>query len=217
MADQKTAIDQKLTGQPVVIKKYANRRLYDTSTSAYVTLDHLSALVKDGVDFIVQDAKSGEDITRSVLTQIIVEYESRGENLLPINFLRQMIRFYGDSIQALVPGYLDMSMEAFAKQQEQLREQLQKTFMPAMPGFPMAAGAMFPTNLEDTVRSNMAFYEQSMKLFGPMMQNYAQAYKTMADPKTASKPGDFDMMSQMRAQMDLMQRQLDMMMGRKSS
>ena len=110
----------------VVIKKYANRRLYNTATSSYVTLDHLCQMVKDGVEFAVYDAKSGEDITRSVLTQIIVEEESKGQNLLPINFLRQLISFYGDNLQFLVPRYLEHTMEYFARNQESLGPELQQ-------------------------------------------------------------------------------------------
>jgi len=109
--------EEKAKAEPVVIKKYANRRLYNTQTSSYVTLDHLAGMVKDGVEFEVQDARTGEDITRSVLTQIIFEEEAKGQNLLPIKFLRQLIRFYGDSLQAFVPGYLDMSMDSFTKNQ----------------------------------------------------------------------------------------------------
>ena len=108
----------------VVIKKYANRRLYNTKSSAYVTLEHLSEMVKDGTDFVVYDAKSGEDITRKVLTQIIFEEESSGQSLLPIQFLRQLIRFYGDSMQALVPSYLEMSLDSFTQQQERMRKQM---------------------------------------------------------------------------------------------
>src|SRR6201994_842966 len=109
---------------PVIIKKYANRRLYNTKTSTYVTLDHLAAMVKEGVEFEVRDARTGEEITRSVLTQIIFEEEAKGQSLLPVKFLRQLIRFYGDSLQSFVPGYLDMSMEGFTKNQEQMRSRL---------------------------------------------------------------------------------------------
>ena len=111
---------------PVVIKKYANRRLYNTATSSYVTLDHLSQMVKEQTDFVVYDAKTGEDITRSVLTQIIVEEESKGQNLLPIQFLRQLISFYGGQMQSLVPSYLELSLNAFSQQQERMREQFDK-------------------------------------------------------------------------------------------
>jgi polyhydroxyalkanoate synthesis repressor PhaR len=114
---------------PVVIKKYANRRLYNTATSAYVTLDHLSQMVKDKTDFVVYDAKTGEEITRSVLTQIIFEEESKGgQTLPPIPFLRQLISFYGDSLQGVVPQYLEMSMTQFARNQEQMRRYLQNAF-----------------------------------------------------------------------------------------
>jgi len=109
---------------PITIKKYANRRLYNTATSSYVTLDHLCQMVQDGVDFVVYDAKTGEDITRPVLTQIIVEEEAKGQNLLPIKFLRQLIGFYGDSLQWMVPRYLEHMMEDFATNQERLRHSL---------------------------------------------------------------------------------------------
>jgi polyhydroxyalkanoate synthesis repressor PhaR len=112
----------------VVIKKYANRRLYNTATSTYVTLDDLSSMVKSGTDFVVYDAKTGEDITRSVLTQIIFEEEGKGTNLLPINFLRQLIRYYGDQMQAFVPGYLEFSLENLAKEQDKIREQMMGAF-----------------------------------------------------------------------------------------
>src|SRR6516162_11029618 len=111
-------------GERVVIQKYANRRLYNTASSSYVTLEHLSEMVKKGVDFVVYDAKTNEDITRSVLTQIIFEEESRGQNLLPIQFLRQLIRFYGDQMQAFLPSYLELSLDSFIRQQERLRSQL---------------------------------------------------------------------------------------------
>lgn len=143
---------------PIVIKKYANRRLYNTATSSYVTLDYLSEMVKSGDDFVVYDAKSGEDITRSVLTQIIFEEENKGQNLLPIQFLRQLIQFYGDSLQGFVPSYLEMSMNAFSHNQEKLRDQMRDTFGGA-PGFKM---------FEETARQNMALFEQAMKMFSPM-------------------------------------------------
>lgn len=152
---------RKTKGDPdiIVIKKYANRRLYNTATSSYVTLDFLSELVKSGHDFVVYDAKSGEDITRPVLTQIIVEQEGKGQNLLPVQFLRQLITFYGDKMQGYVPSYLEMSMDAFARNQEQFREQLDSTLgstLGANPGYKM---------IEESVRKNMAMYEQAMKMF----------------------------------------------------
>src|SRR3954471_17781174 len=126
-------------GERVVIKKYANRRLYNTASSSYVTLEHLSEMVKKGVDFVVYDAKTNEDITRPVLTQIIFDEESRGQNLLPIQFLRQLIRFYGDSMQALVPSYLELSLDSFTQQQERMRKQFADTI-----GGAMGAGGIAP-------------------------------------------------------------------------
>lgn len=141
----------------ITIKKYANRRLYNTATSCYVTLDHLSQMVKDGQDFVVFDAKSGEDITRSVLTQIIVEEENKGQNLLPISFLRQLIAFYGDSMQWMVPKYLEHSMESFAHNQDQMRQMMKDTL-----------GGMFPFgNLEEVGKQNMAMFEKAMSMFSP--------------------------------------------------
>jgi polyhydroxyalkanoate synthesis repressor PhaR len=141
----------------VIIKKYANRRLYNTKSSAYVTLEHLSEMVKDGADFVVYDAKTGEDITRSVLTQIIFDEESRGQNLLPIQFLRQLIRFYGDSMQAFVPSYLELSLDSFTRQQERMRSQVTGAVG-------SAAGIGF---LEDQVRQNLVLFNRAMKMFSP--------------------------------------------------
>ena len=112
---------------PITIKKYANRRLYNMATSNYVTLDYLATMVKEGRDFVVYDAKSGEDITRQILTHIIVEEEGKGQNLLPISFLRHLISFYGDSLESVVPNYLEHSMKAFAQNQEQMRDYMQNT------------------------------------------------------------------------------------------
>ena len=138
---------------PVRIKKYANRRLYNTSTSSYVTLDYLAQMVRNGVDFTVEDAKTGEDITRSVLTQIIVEEEAKGQNMLPINFLRQLISLYGDNLQFLVPRYLEQSMESFAKNQEQMRSVMQESF-----------GGILPLQrFEEMSKQNMTFFEQAMQ------------------------------------------------------
>jgi polyhydroxyalkanoate synthesis repressor PhaR len=142
---------------PVVIKKYANRRLYNTSTSSYVTLDDLSRMVKAGREFVVYDAKTGEEITRAVLTQIIVEEEQKGQNLLPISFLRQLISLYGDSMQWLVPRYLEHAMTTFARNQEQMRKNLQDAF-----------GGLFPFGpLEEMGKQNLALFEKAMKMFSP--------------------------------------------------
>src|ERR1700753_1861730 len=151
-------------GDRVVIKKYANRRLYNTRSSAYVTLDDLAGMVREGVDFVVYDAKTGEEITRSVLTQIIFEEESRGQNLLPIQFLRQLIRFYGDSMQALVPSYLELSLDSFTQQQERMRKQFADTLGGAMPGGLGKGGLGF---FEEQVRQNMMLFDRAMKMFSP--------------------------------------------------
>ncbi len=149
----------------VVIKKYANRRLYNTRSSSYVTLEHLSEMVKQGVDFQVFDAKTNEEITRSVLTQIIFEEEGRGQNLLPIQFLRQLIRFYGDSMQALVPSYLEMSLDSFTQQQERMRKQFSTT----LGGAPaLMAGAPGMKYFEDQIHQNMQLFDRAMKMFSPV-------------------------------------------------
>jgi polyhydroxyalkanoate synthesis repressor PhaR len=157
---------------PVVIKKYANRRLYNTATSAYVTLDHLSQMVKEKTDFVVYDAKTGDDITRSVLTQIIVEEESKGgQTLLPIPFLRQLISFYGDSLQSVVPQYLEMSMTQFARNQEQMRRYLQNAF-----GFNPFQ------QFESMGKQNMAMFEEAMRMFNPFQRGQGGAIGPGARP-----------------------------------
>jgi len=142
---------------PVIIKKYANRRLYNTATSSYVTLDNLSQMVRLGGDFVVYDAKNGDDITRSVLTQIIVEEEQKGQNLLPISFLRQIIGFYGNNMEWVVPRYLEFTMKSFARNQEQLAKSVGGSFT-----------GLFPfTAFEDVGKQNMALFEKAMKMFSP--------------------------------------------------
>src|SRR5580658_2713083 len=148
--------EQAAGSKPVVVKKYANRRLYNTATSSYVTLEDLAKMIKEGGDFIVHDAKTNEDLTRSVLTQIIVEQEQKGQNLLPISFLRQLIGFYGDSMQFLVPGYLEQAMVAFARNQDQMRDTLRATF------------GIFPFGqFEQMGKQNMALFEQALKMLSP--------------------------------------------------
>ncbi len=162
--------------EPTVIKKYANRRLYDTGRSSYVTLEDLCEMVKEGHDFAVYDAKSGEDITRAVLTQIIVDQEGKeeGSSLLPIGFMKNLIGFYGDNIQSMVPGYLEQTLETFVKNQEQIREQISKSLegMNTMPGMQN----MFPqgtTNFEDITKKNMEMFQSAMKMFKPFAMNFA--------------------------------------------
>jgi polyhydroxyalkanoate synthesis repressor PhaR len=163
----------------VVIKKYANRRLYNTASSSYVTLEHLSDMVKKGVDFVVYDAKTNEEITRSVLTQIIFEEESRGQNLLPIQFLRQLIRFYGDSMQALVPSYLELSLDAFTQQQERMRKQFADT---------LGGGKGGLGYFEDQVRQNMMLFDRAMKMFSPFTFPAQPGAAAPAEPSPAPAP-----------------------------
>jgi polyhydroxyalkanoate synthesis repressor PhaR len=141
---------------PVIVKKYANRRLYNTESSSYITLENLAEMVRKDRDFVVYDAKSGEDITRGVLTQIIVEEEGKGHAMLPTTFLRQLIGFYGDNVQSVVPRYLEQTMSSFARQQENMRAAMQKT-----------VGAFLPPGMEDVGRKNMAMMERAMTLFTP--------------------------------------------------
>lgn len=145
------------SGETITIKKYANRRLYNTATSSYVTLDHLAEMVRVGEDFAVIDAKSGDDLTRAVLTQIIFEQENKGQNLLPVSFLRQLIGLYGDNLQSFVPTYLEMSMDAFNKNQEAMRRSMSEAFTAPTSGMRI---------FEDAARKNMAFFEQGLKMFG---------------------------------------------------
>jgi polyhydroxyalkanoate synthesis repressor PhaR len=143
--------------QPTTIKKYANRRLYNTGTSTYVTLEDLASMVKDGEDFLVYDAKSGDDITRSVLAQIIFEQENKaGQNLLPTTFLRQLIRFYGDSMQMVVPKYLEQAIASLTQEQEKFRKQISTS----LSGTPFAP-------LEEQVRRNMELFQQTFSMFKP--------------------------------------------------
>jgi polyhydroxyalkanoate synthesis repressor PhaR len=185
------------TAEPVTIKKYANRRLYNTGTSTYVTLEDLAAMVKTGEDFVVYDAKTGEDITRSVLTQIIFEQENKeGQNLLPIAFLRQLIRFYGDSMQMLVPRYLEVSIESLTREQEKFRQQMAQAFGVS----PFGA-------LEDQVRRNMEMFERAFAMFTPFARRESQSGEAAAEPeKTPSKTGDID---DLKRQLDEMKRKVD--------
>jgi len=178
--------------EPTTIKKYANRRLYNTGTSTYVTLEDLALMVKSGEAFVVYDAKSGEDITRSVLTQIIFEQESKGQNLLPITFLRQLIRFYGDSLQNLVPTYLDFSIDSLTREQEKFRGQLANTFGPS------AFSAM-----EETVRRNTEMFEQAMRMFLP----FGAAGRTDAAAPAPERPAERP--ARAEADYDALKRQLD--------
>jgi polyhydroxyalkanoate synthesis repressor PhaR len=178
--------------KPTVIKKYANRRLYDTGTSTYVTLEDLAAMVKRGEDFVVSDAKSGEDITRSVLAQIVSEQENKeGQSLLPIAFLRQLIRFYGDSMQMLVPRFLEQSMSSLTSQQGKFREQMAQAF--GVGGF---------GTLEDHVRRNMEMFEKTFAMFAP----FARGQGKPADEKPQGSGGEMD---DLKRQLEEMQKKVD--------
>ncbi len=172
--------DKQQGGDTITIKKYANRRLYNTATSSYVTLDDLCQMVKAKNEFVVYDAKSGEDITRSVLTQIIVEEESKGQNLLPIGFLRQLISYYGDSLSGLVPRYLDHSMNSFSRNQDQMRSYLQDAF-----------DGLFPFgSLEEMSKQNVALMEKAMRMFVPFADESKAGAPTEkpAEPAAGASP-----------------------------
>ena len=195
---------QQAQGGPeaIIIKKYANRRLYDTSSSQYVTLDHLRDLVKRGVDFAVVDAKSGEDLTRGVLAQIIFEEEARGANLLPVEFLRQLISFYGDSLQSVVPGYLNVAMSNFAQQQEDLRKQITEAMTT-----PQASMAM----MEDLTRRNMEMFGQAMRMFAPFQPGVGPAAEGETEAraeKSAAEAETGEDIAALRAEMAAMQEKL---------
>ena len=185
-------------GERVVIKKYANRRLYNTQSSSYVTLEHLADMVKKGVDFVVYDAKTNDDITRSVLTQIIFEEEekSQGQSLLPIQFLRQLISFYGNSVQAFLPSYLELSLATFAEQQERMRSQF------AVLG---QSGAANPS--EETIRQNLQLFDRAMKMFSPFAFAKAEEAAPPPPPK-AAEPASDDL-GELRKQMAAMQAQIE--------
>lgn len=202
--------EQTATANAVVIKKYANRRLYNTATSTYVTLDDLSDMVKKGTDFVVYDAKSGEDITRSVLTQIIFEEESKGQNLLPIKFLRQLIHFYGDSMQAFVPGYLEMSLESLTKEQDKLRTQMAEIW-----------GADPFKAMQEQTERNMAMFHDAMRMFNPFtaaMANQQPQPRPQGQPhpkEPPSAPAGKDDLQALKDQLSAMQRKIDAIAGGK--
>lgn len=188
------------TNDTITIKKYANRRLYNTATSKYVTLDDLAEMVKSGVEFVVVDAKSGDDITRSVLTQIIFEEESKGQNLLPINFLRQLIGFYGDSLQSVVPNYLEYTMDAFTQNEENMRSYVKE-----------AMGGMFPfAQWEELGKQNMAMFERAMQMFTPFAANGGGEQEGTEEPApSAAEAGEDEDMRALKAQLKALQDQVD--------
>ncbi|MFC3230056.1 polyhydroxyalkanoate synthesis repressor PhaR [Marinibaculum pumilum] len=194
--------------EAIVIKKYANRRLYNTATSSYVTLDTLCQMVKDGTEFVVFDAKTGENITKPVLTQIIFEEEAKGQNLLPASFLRQLIRFYGDSLQALVPNYLEMSMEAFTRNQEQFRQYVSDAFGGITPFAP----------LDEMNKQNMAMFQRAMEMFNPFaaaehlpgMPSAGRAPSPRPPAPAADGTSEMDVL---RSQLNALQQRFDALTG----
>jgi polyhydroxyalkanoate synthesis repressor PhaR len=195
-----------MADEPVTIKKYANRRLYNTGTSTYVTLEDLATMVKNGELFVVFDAKTGEDITRSVLAQIIFEQENKeGQNLLPINFLRQLIRFYGDSMQMLVPRYLEASIDSLTREQEKFRQHITQAF---------GSGPFGP--LEDQVRRNMEMFERTFAMFAPFAKRETNAGAPTDNPQRAESgiagsggPGGTGEIDDLKRQMEEMQKRLE--------
>lgn len=208
MSLRKADPENEAAAKVAVVKKYANRRLYNTATSSYVTLDELSQMVRKGEDFVVYDAKTGEDITRSVLTQIILEEDSKGRNLLPIGFLRQLISFYDDNLQSFLPRYLELSMENFARHQDQIRLYMEQTF-----------GRFFPLNqFEDMARQNMALFQRAASMFRPFQAEGdeeapaegAQKQPAAQAAPAAEKGSSLDSeMRELRQRMELLQHQLE--------
>ena len=187
-------------GERVVIKKYANRRLYNTASSSYVTLEHLSEMVKKHIDFVVYDAKTNDDITRSVLTQIIFDEENSGQqNLLPIQFLRQLIRFYGDSMQALVPSYLELSLDSFTQQQERMRSQLSET---------LGAGQGLKY-FDEQIRQNMQLFDRAMKMFSPFAFPRPDEAPVKAAATGSEKPEGDESLADLKKRLEEMQQQIE--------
>ena len=190
--------------KPTVVKKYANRRLYNTATSSYVTLDDLARMIREGGNFVVYDAKTGDDITRSVLTQIIFEQEQKGQNLLPISFLRQLISLYGDSMQFLVPGYLEQAMVTFARNQEQMRNSLRATF------------GIFPFGqFEEMGKQNIALFERALKMMSPYASEAKEAApkgrEHVPEPPGGGAPDETEdpRLRRLEAQIEALRQQLE--------
>ncbi|HEX5279551.1 MAG TPA: polyhydroxyalkanoate synthesis repressor PhaR [Micropepsaceae bacterium] len=199
---------------PIIIKKYANRRLYNTGTSSYITLEQLCDMVKEGVEFEVRDARTGEDITRQVLAQIIFEEENKGQHLLPIQFLRQLIRFYGDSLQAFVPSYLELSMDSFAKNQDELRQK----FADAL------GGKLGYRDFEQLTRQNLQMFDRAMRMFSPFggMGGFGAEGQAASNARTTDKPEPQsppaprkDEIDELKDQVEAMRRQLAELAQRK--
>ncbi|WP_185983834.1 polyhydroxyalkanoate synthesis repressor PhaR [Aureimonas mangrovi] len=192
--------------ETTIIKKYANRRLYNTGTSMYVTLENLAAMVKGGEDFTVQDAKTGDDITHQVLTQIIFEQENKGgQNLMPATFLRQLIRFYGDQMQMVIPAYLEQSMAALSREQESFRGEAN----------PMAQTTRM---IEEQVRRNTEMFREAMGMFNPFLAGAAPSGAPGAKPaqQSEAQEGSSDDLAAMRREIAEMQKKLEALSGAKA-
>jgi polyhydroxyalkanoate synthesis repressor PhaR len=201
--------EKKSTGKSIIIKKYANRRLYNTDTSTYVTLDDLAAMVRSECDFMVYDAKTGEDLTHSVLTQIIVEQESKGQqNLLPVGFLRQLIRFYGNSMQGLIPSYLEYSLDTLTREQEKYRKQFADAF----------GTAAFEAMQEQT-RKNLAIFERALNMFAPFtaFDQRSDHSKPEAEQAAEPQPSQNSEIAELKAQLASIQTQLHKLADEKKS
>jgi polyhydroxyalkanoate synthesis repressor PhaR len=208
MPDDTSRLTANVDREPAVIKKYANRRLYNTDTSTYVTLENLAEMVRSERDFVVYDAKTGEDLTHQVLTQIIVEQESKGQNLLPISFLRQLIRFYGNSMEKLVPSYLEFSMNTLTREQEKYTQQIAETFGSA----PFGSAAF--EAMQKQAMQNMEMFEQAMKMFKPFgaAEGEQSSYDTAQsghEPLSESAPASAEEVAQLRAQLADVHARLD--------
>lgn len=188
---------------PITIKKYANRRLYNTATSCYVTLDYLAQLVKTGAEFAVYDAKTGEDITRSVLTHIIVEEEGKGQSMLPVSFLRHLISFYGDSLQVVVPRYLEHTMQTFARNQEQMRDYLRNAFDGLIPF----------ASFEEMSKQQIAIFERTMRMLTPFYGD--DGVPPEREPPTRATIAEIQI-EELRARLNQIQKQLDDLVARRA-
>jgi len=190
----------------IIVKKYANRRLYDTGRSSYVTLDDLCDMIKEGQEFVVQDAKSGEDLTQQVLTQIIVEQEGRGQSMLPPNFLRTLIKFYGDGMQGIVPNYLEQALANFVQHQESFRDTMSNSFAGIMPG--MSTVPTIP-GFDELNRKNMEMFSATMNnMFKPFGGPNAPAGAKSQGPAAARPQSRDDKVKNLKADITKMQEEL---------
>jgi polyhydroxyalkanoate synthesis repressor PhaR len=191
-------------GEPITIKKYANRRLYNTATSSYVTLEDLAAMVREGQDFLVYDAKTSDDLTRSVLTQIIFEQEQKGQNLLPVPFLRQLISFYGDSLQGFVPSYLEMSMNTFSQERSKLVDKMTSAF----------GGKERFDQFEEQIRRNISMFEEAIRMFSPFALRADAGQDEKTDSGKQSTSGDGDDLETVKQQLKEIRKELAALSGK---